>query len=90
MVRGDIGGSVPDRRVRLPIMVGHVRRHRGDTVSDGAARAALREHADLLDLRHNIPSDDTAQSVRDDRDGQGGAGVPHWPRPGPPRHGNWP
>lgn len=90
MVRGNIAGSVRDRRVRLPILVVRVHGIDGGAVSPGVARAGLREHTDLPDLRHNISSDDTAEPIRDDRDGQGGTGVPHRPRPGPPRHGNRP
>lgn len=90
MVRGDIAGAVRDRCVRLPILVVHVHGPDGGAVSAGATGADLREHTDLPDLRYNISSDDTAESVRDDRDGQGGTSVPHRPRPGPRRHGNRP
>lgn len=90
MVRGDIDGIVRDRRVWLPILAVRVHGSAGGAVSAGGAGADLREPTDLPDIRHNISSDDTAEPVRDDRDGQGGTGVPHRPRPGPLRHGNRP
>jgi len=88
MVRGDIVGAMRDRCVRLPFLVVHVHGLDDGAVSAGGAGASLREYTDLPDLRYNISSDDTAESVRDDRDGQGGTGVSYRPRPGPPRHGN--
>lgn len=90
MVRGDIVGAVRDWCIRMPILVVRIHGFDGGTVPAGAAGADLRKHTDLSDLRHNISSNDTAESVRDDRDGQGGTGVPYRPRPGPPRHGNRP
>lgn len=90
MVRGDTDGTVRHRRDRLSILADDVRGSAGGAVSAGAEGAFLGELADLPNIRHNIPSDDTAEHVRDDRDGQGGTGVPHRPRPGPPGHGNWP
>lgn len=90
VVRGDTVGPVRDRRVRLPILVVRVHGSAADTVPADTARADLREHADLLHVRHNIPSDDTVEPLRDDRDGEGGTGVPYRPRSGSPRHGNWP
>lgn len=90
VVCSDTTASVRNRCVRLPILVVRVQGSAGDTVPADSARANLREHVDLLHLCHNISSDDTAKSIRDDRDGQGGTSVPYWPRSGSPRHGNWP
>lgn len=89
MVRCNIVGAMRDRCDRLPFLVVHVHGFDDDTVSAGGAGASLREYTDFPDLRYNISSDDTAESVRDDRDGQGGTGISYRPRPGPPRHGNW-
>lgn len=90
MVRGNTGGTMRYRCIWLPILAICVHGITSGTVSTGDAGADLRELTDLPDIRHNIPSNDTAEPVRDDRDGQGGTGVPHRPRPGPPRHGNRP
>lgn len=88
MVRGDIVGAVCDRCVRLPFLVVRVYGFDDGAVSAGDAGAGVREYTDLPDLRYNISSDDTAESVRDNRDGQGGTGVSYRPRSGPLRHGN--
>lgn len=69
MVRGDIDGALCDRRVRLPILAIHLHGSAGGAVSAGAEGADLREFTDLPDFYYNIPSNDTAESVRDDRDG---------------------
>lgn len=69
MVRGDTDGTVRDRRIRLPILAVRVHGSAGGTVSAGGAGADLRELTDFPDVYHNISSDDTAQPVRDDRDG---------------------
>lgn len=69
MVRGDTDGSVRDWRVRLPILVVRVHGSADGAVSAGAEGADVREFTDLPDVHHNIPSDDTTEPVRDDRDG---------------------
>lgn len=66
MVRGDTHGIVRDRCFRLPIMVVRVHESVVGAISASDARAVLREHTDLPNFRHNIPSDDTAESIRDD------------------------
>lgn len=68
MVCGDINGTVRNWRIRLPILAVRVHRSAGGTVFAGAAGADLRELTDLPDVHYNIPSDDTAEPVRDDRD----------------------
>ena len=69
MVRGDIDGTVCDRRFRLPILAVRVHGSVDGAVFTGPAGADLRELTDVPDIRHNISSDDTAEPVRDDRDG---------------------
>jgi len=69
MVRGDTDGTMCDRRVWLSILAIHLHGSAGGAVSTGAEGADLREFTDLPYIHHNIPSDDTAESVRDDRDG---------------------
>lgn len=69
MVCRDTDGTVCDRRVRLPILAIRVYGSADGAVSAGVEGADLREFTDFPDIRHNIPSDDTAESVRDDRDG---------------------
>lgn len=69
MVRGDIDGSVRNRRIRLPILAIYIYGFVSGAVSTGAARANLRELTNLPNIHHNIPSDDTTKPVRDDRDG---------------------
>lgn len=69
MVRGDTIGTMRDRCVWLPILAIYVHEFVNGTVSAGAARTVLRELTDLPDICHNISSDDTAEPVRDDRDG---------------------
>jgi hypothetical protein len=65
VVRRDTVGSVRNRCVRLPILVVRVHGSAGDTVSTDTTGASLREYADLFHLHHNIPSDDTVESIRD-------------------------
>jgi len=58
-------GSVHNRCIRQPILVIHVYGSAGDTVFARTTGANLREHADVFHLYHNIPSDDTVESIRD-------------------------
>lgn len=69
MVRGDTDGIMCDRRFRLPILAVRVYGFVDGAVFAGAAGAYLRELTDVPDIRYNISSDDTAEPVRDDRDG---------------------
>ena len=69
MVRGDIDSIVCDRRFWLPILAVRVHGSVDGAIFTGAAGANLWELTDVPDIRHNISSNDTAESVRDDRDG---------------------